>query len=103
MRPNVLLGCLMFFSCFFAYSQAEDKVSGDSITYTPRQKDSIVIDSLVKYVRQEFYKQNYDVVIERGYDAQQQANALGLAMDYFMVSSLIGNSFWKNQFLYGTF
>ena len=95
MRPNVLLGCLMFFSCFFAYSQAEDKVSGDSITYTPRQKDSIVIDSLVKYVRQEFYKQNYDVVIERGYDAQQQANALGLAMDYFMVSSRIGNSFLK--------
>ena len=65
----------------------------DTLSVTERKQQKV--DSLRKYLRNEFYKNNYDKTIEIGKNVLQLAREIDDYKTVFSISSLIGNSFMK--------
>ncbi|GHC61234.1 histidine kinase [Ulvibacter litoralis] len=65
----------------------------DTVQLTPKELKAKKIDSLLKYTRSQFYKNNYDLTIEVGQEVIKLAREENDYASIFKVSSLIGNAF----------
>lgn len=91
------LSLLIVFSSIFCISsllaQERTNLENDSIPLTQKELNAKKIDSLVKYTRSQFYKNNYDLTIEVGQEVIKLAREEKDYASVFRVSSLIGNAF----------
>jgi signal transduction histidine kinase/CheY-like chemotaxis protein len=75
------------------YAQSGDAISKDSTPLSERQQQINEVDSLVRFTRNQFYKNNYDLTIEVGDKTLKLAREIGDYRSIFSVSSLMGNAF----------
>ena len=72
-----------------SYSQNKQETVQDSVTLTKEER----LDTLVKYVRKQFYSNNFGETIEEGGKVLKLAREMDNPTAIFRVSSLIGNAF----------
>ena len=75
------------------YAQTGTAISKDTTQLYERKKLIKEVDSLVRFTRNQFYKNNYDLTIEVGDKTLKLARELGDYRSIFSVSSLMGNAF----------
>jgi len=97
MRINLRLILLIFATSLlnvaFIHAQGEDDMVQDSTKFTQEELISKRVDTLVKYVRKQFYKNNYGQTIEVGEETLKLARQIDDRNAIFRVSSLMGNAF----------
>ncbi|RDK83255.1 ATP-binding response regulator [Marinirhabdus gelatinilytica] len=95
---NKIVPVLIFSLYFGLYGLAQNpdtqKIVTDSVAKTATQKE---IDTLYKFVEQQYFQKNYDEAIEKGKFAISLAEKEGYVEKIIDLSSLIGNSFLKSQ------
>ena len=91
--PILLLLATSLLNVAFIYAQGEDPIVQDSTKFTQEELISQRVDTLVKYVRKQFYKNNYGQTIEVGEETLKLARQIDDRNAIFRVSSLMGNAF----------
>lgn len=91
MKTNHFIALLTFLLLFAntAFGQTTATTKIDSIKYINQEN----LDTLVKYIRNQFYQKNYDKTIQLSPNAITEAQALGNRIAVFRLSSLLGNAF----------
>lgn len=89
MKHFIIYLLIVFFSISSLFAQQDNEV----IKQSPKQDKKAVLDSLVKNIRNEFYKKNYEVTIEEGERVISFARKTNDYKAIFEVSSIIGNAF----------
>ncbi len=85
---------ILFGFCGISQSPEAQKNVKDSLVKTSNQKE---IDSLYKFVEQQYFQKNYDFVIEKGNSVISLALEENDVEKIIDLSSLIGNAFLKSQ------
>lgn len=94
MKKSILSTLLIIFS--FSFSHSQEAISGfskNTVQKTHRDSIKAQVDTLLKVVRKEYYKKNYDRTIEIGEDAISIASKINDYKTIFKISSLMGNAF----------
>jgi signal transduction histidine kinase len=97
MRIDLKLISLIFATSLlnvaFIYAQGDDVMVQDSTKFTREELISQRVDTLVKHVRKQFYKNNFGQTIEVGEETLKLARQIDDHNAIFRVSSLMGNAF----------
>ena len=97
MRIDLKLISLIFATSLlnvaFIYAQVEDVIVQDSTKFMQEELISQRVDTLVKYVRKQFYKNNFGRTIEVGEETLKLARQIDDRNAIYRVSSLMGNAF----------
>ncbi len=95
MRTLAIIILLSLYSGCFITAQNNVGVTNDSVQKTITQIKWERVDTLVRFTRKQFYRNNFDKTIEIGEQARVLAKEVEDYKSYFRLSSLLGNAFLK--------
>ncbi len=85
----------MFLHFIPTQAQQVEKTQLDSVVPTHEELKAQHVDSMVRYIRKQFYRNNFDITIELGEQTLEKAQEINDLKSTVALSSLIGNAFLK--------
>lgn len=95
MRNLAFILGIILAQAYTSPAQIPVDVQRDSLRNTQYKLKAKHVDSMVSYVRKQFYGNNFDIIIEVGEQTLKEANEIHNLKAVVTLSSLIGNAFMK--------